>query len=68
MPIATRQAYRVRLVTLPIFVATGVDPAWDPIDGLGPHRRGVCEDYLARESGYALSRPKGPLSWCGTAI
>ena len=61
------RAQSIHLATQPplhydtLFVATGADPAWELIDGLGPHHGGVCEDYLARESGYALSRTQGPI-------
>ncbi len=57
----------IRLATHPplpydtLFVATGADPRWDLIEGLAPHHGGVCEDYLARESGYLLSRAQGPI-------
>ena len=33
-----------------LFVATGSEPAWDGILGLGPHRGGVCEGYQARHA------------------
>ncbi|WP_053960339.1 NAD(P)/FAD-dependent oxidoreductase [Sulfobacillus thermosulfidooxidans] len=40
-----------------LFVATGSDPGWATIKGLGPQRSGVCEDYLARNTGYAVHNP-----------
>ncbi|MCL5015882.1 MAG: FAD-dependent oxidoreductase [Firmicutes bacterium] len=61
------RAQKIHLATHPplpydtVFVATGADPAWEAIDGLGPHHGGVCEDYLARQTGYALSKTAGPI-------
>ncbi|POB09975.1 NAD(P)/FAD-dependent oxidoreductase [Sulfobacillus sp. hq2] len=39
-----------------LFIATGTDPGWKTIPGLGAERGGVCEDYLARQSGDRLHR------------
>lgn len=38
-----------------LFVATGSDPGWDTVDGLGPHRGGICEGYLARQTASNLT-------------
>ncbi len=40
-----------------LFVATGSDQGWRTIPGLGPEHGGVCEDYLARETGDRVQQP-----------
>lgn len=42
-----------------LFVTTGSDPGWDTVDGLGPHRGGICEGYLARQTSSNLT-PRPP--------
>ncbi len=40
-----------------LFMATGTDPGWATIPGLGPEVGGLCEDYLARATAEKISRP-----------
>ncbi len=40
-----------------LFVATGSDPGWQTIPGLGADSGGVCEDYLARQTGDQVHKP-----------
>ncbi|MCL6564653.1 MAG: FAD-dependent oxidoreductase, partial [Firmicutes bacterium] len=42
-----------------LFVATGVDPGWEEIAGLSPHRGGICEMHLARHTANWLQRWAG---------
>lgn len=42
-----------------LFVATGVDPGWEAIEGLSPHRGGICEMHLARHTASRLQRWRG---------
>jgi len=47
-----------------LFVATGMEPAWDAVSGLSRRHGGLCEGYLARRSGRLLhAEPHGRMVW-----
>ena len=47
-----------------LFIATGSDPGWTSIAGLSPAIGGVCEDYLARETGARMRDSFSSIALC----